>query len=141
MPLLFESGTHRFTRPRVLVACDEQTQQKRLMARNGLTAQQASARISSQMPLEAKRSLADIVVDNNGDLDATREQVNDMQLTLRKMWSACIVIMMAVSQVTTLIQQLKAQRWRQHLIFSPISVAVGIIVAYRTCVQFMYNKR
>ncbi len=80
MPLLFESGTHRFTRPRVLVACDEQTQQQRLMARNGLTAQQASARISSQMPLEAKRSLADVLIDNNRDLDATRRQVNDMQL-------------------------------------------------------------
>ncbi len=48
--------------------------------------------------------------------------------------------MMAVSQVTTLIQQLKAQRWRQHLIFSPISVAVGIIVFYKTCVHFMYSK-
>ena len=80
MPLLFESGTHRFTRPRVLVACDEQIQLKRLMARNGLTAQQASARISSQMPLEAKRNLADVVIDNSGDLDATQNQVNEMQL-------------------------------------------------------------
>ena len=80
MPLLFESGTHRFTRPRVLVACDEETQKKRLMARNRLTAQQASARISAQMPLEAKRNLADVVIDNNGSLDATREQVNEVQL-------------------------------------------------------------
>ena len=76
MPLLFESGTYRFTRPRVLVACDAKTQQKRLMARNGFTAQQASARISSQMPLKAKQSLADVVIDNDGSLDATRGQVS-----------------------------------------------------------------
>ena len=75
MALLFESGAYRLTRPRVLVACDEQNQQQRLMARNGLTAQQALARVSSQMPLEAKRRLADIIIDNNGSIDATQEQV------------------------------------------------------------------
>ena len=77
MPLLFESGAFRLTRPRVLVGCDEQTQQQRLMVRNGLTAQQASARIRSQMPLDAKQRLADVVIDNNGSIDATREQVSN----------------------------------------------------------------
>ena len=75
MPLLFETGASRLTRPRVLVACDKHTQLQRLMARNGLSAEQASARVSAQMPLAAKRSRADVVIDNNGSLDITRQQV------------------------------------------------------------------
>ena len=80
MPLLFESGAHRFTRPRVLVACDEQSQQRRLMARGHLTAQQATARMRSQMLLDAKQRLADVVIDNNGSIDATRGQVGSLQM-------------------------------------------------------------
>ena len=75
MPLLFETGASRLTKPRVLVACDEHTQRQRLMARNGLTAEQASARVGSQMPLEAKRRRADVVMDNSGSQKATQQQV------------------------------------------------------------------
>jgi hypothetical protein len=82
MPLLFETGASRLTKPRVLIACDEHTQLQRLMARNGLSAEQASARVGSQMPLEAKRRRADVVIDNSGSQDATQKQVRPTCLLL-----------------------------------------------------------
>ena len=45
------------------------------MARDGLTEAQARARVAAQMPIEQKRRLADVVIDNTGSLDDTRRQV------------------------------------------------------------------
>jgi dephospho-CoA kinase len=72
--LLFETGAYRLTWPRVLVACDAETQLQRLMARDASGAVAARARMEAQMPLEAKRKLADVVIDNSGSLADTREQ-------------------------------------------------------------------
>lgn len=74
MPLLFETGAYRLTWPRVLVACDAETQLKRLMARDNSGTDASEARVASQMPLEAKRKLASAVIDNSGTLEATRDQ-------------------------------------------------------------------
>eukprot|EP00887_Chlorella_sp_A99_P005667 scaffold1.g5667.t1 len=68
MPLLFESGFYLLCRPRVLVACTPATQLARLAARDGLSGEAAAARVAAQMPLERKRQLADIVVENDGSL-------------------------------------------------------------------------
>lgn len=46
------------------------------MDRNGLTPEQAEARIASQMPLAAKIALADVVLDNSGDLSTLFRQVD-----------------------------------------------------------------
>ena len=75
MPLLFETGAQKFTKPSVLVSCDTATQLRRLMFRDGSTEDAAQARITAQMPLEAKRKLADVVIDNSGSLSNTRTQV------------------------------------------------------------------
>ncbi len=40
------------------------------MQRNGLSAEQADARIRSQMPLVEKAARADLVIDNSADLPA-----------------------------------------------------------------------
>lgn len=76
MPLLFETGAFKLTRPRVLVACDTQTQLFRLMARDASTESAARSRMIAQMPLEAKRKLADVVIDNSSTLDSTRAQAS-----------------------------------------------------------------
>jgi dephospho-CoA kinase len=46
------------------------------MERDGLTESQALERIRSQMPLEDKRRLADVVIDNSGSLEETAKQLD-----------------------------------------------------------------
>lgn len=76
VPLLFENGLDAWLRPTLLVACDEQTQVERAMARNGWSREHAAARIAAQMPLVDKRARADLVLDNDGDLAALEAQVD-----------------------------------------------------------------
>ena len=70
IPLLIEQGYEDWFEAVWLVAVSKETQLKRLMKRNHLSEVEAQERIVSQMPLEAKRSHADLVLDNNGDLTA-----------------------------------------------------------------------
>ncbi|WP_046721118.1 dephospho-CoA kinase [Heyndrickxia coagulans] len=84
IPLLFESRLTYMVERTILVYVDEQTQLKRLMARNGLSEKEAQMRIRAQMPLSEKKALADAVLDNNGSLEETKQQlekiVSDWQL-------------------------------------------------------------
>jgi dephospho-CoA kinase len=61
----------------VLVYADEETQLKRIMARDGLSHEDALARIRSQLPIEEKRALADVVIDNSGKWEATAQRVQE----------------------------------------------------------------
>lgn len=70
VPLLFENALDRWLRPTVLVACDEETQISRAMARNGWTKEHAIARIAAQMSLHEKQGRADYTIDNSGDLQS-----------------------------------------------------------------------
>jgi dephospho-CoA kinase len=72
---LVESGMHRECDQVWLVECSLARQLERLMARNGLSREEAQRRIDAQSPIEIKRAAAHVVVDNDGDLAATREQV------------------------------------------------------------------
>jgi dephospho-CoA kinase len=83
VPLLFEGETHRLVDTTILVYVDEATQLARLMARDGLTEQDATARIRAQMPIEDKRKLADYIIDNRGTTEQTREQVARIWQILR----------------------------------------------------------
>lgn len=76
IPLLIEQGYEEWFEAVWLVAVSKETQLKRLMERNHLSEVEAQERIVSQMPLEAKRSHADLVLDNNGDLVALYTQLN-----------------------------------------------------------------
>ena len=58
-----------------LVTCDPAQQIARLMARNGLDRADAARRVGSQPPSGPKLARADQVIDNSGDLAATRDQV------------------------------------------------------------------
>lgn len=76
IPLLYESGLeHMFERVMVVYA-PEHVQLERLMRRNQLTAEEAAARIRSQMDIEDKKRKADIVIDNSGDAEETERQVD-----------------------------------------------------------------
>jgi dephospho-CoA kinase len=83
VPLLFEGGTWRLVDATVVVYVDEETQRTRLMQRNGLSREDADARIRAQMPIEEKRQRADYVIDNRGTIEETRKQVEALWQILR----------------------------------------------------------
>lgn len=73
--LLIEGGEWKKYKPVVVVAASPETQLKRLMERNKLTAEEAKLRIDSQMPTMEKIKYADIIVWNDGTLRELEEQV------------------------------------------------------------------
>ncbi len=85
MPLLFEVKYHSYVDEVWLVYVDAATQLTRLMARNGYTQEEALARIHSQFPIDEKRSLSQVIIDNTASLENTEKQVQQQwnQLLLR----------------------------------------------------------
>ena len=81
-PLLIESGAYRDVDHVVLVSCTTERQQQRLMKRNGLDSAEASARISTQLPLETKQKHAQTVLDNNGTLAEFQAKVRELFTSL-----------------------------------------------------------
>ncbi|GKV54570.1 dephospho-CoA kinase [Sporosarcina sp. NCCP-2222] len=75
IPLLFESRLQPFVDKILVVSVTKDLQKSRLMARNGLSEAEAESRISSQLPMEVKERGADAIVDNNGALEATKQQL------------------------------------------------------------------
>ncbi|WP_297570018.1 dephospho-CoA kinase [uncultured Anaerovibrio sp.] len=75
VPLLFEAGFDKMTDENWLVYVLPEIQKERLMARNGYSEAEALRRISAQMSLEKKKLLADVVIDNNGDVEELHRQV------------------------------------------------------------------
>lgn len=61
----------------VLVSVDHSTQLQRLKARDKLSNNDALNRINSQMPLDKKKEVCNIIIENNKDLLYTKEQVDD----------------------------------------------------------------
>ncbi|MGN7297615.1 dephospho-CoA kinase [Ferdinandcohnia sp. SAFN-114] len=76
IPLLFESKLTALVDRTLLVYVDYETQLARLMNRNNLSMGEAEARIQSQMPLKDKIQLADAVIDNNGTIESTKDQLH-----------------------------------------------------------------
>lgn len=83
VPLLFEGETRKLVDLAILVYVNEALQRKRLMERDALSTEEANARIQSQMAIEAKRNLADYIIDNTGSLQQTKEQVERLWQILR----------------------------------------------------------
>ena len=78
IPLLYEQSYEDLVDQVMVVSVKETVQKKRLMDRNSqLTEEDAMNRIASQMSLEEKVRKADIVIDNNGSIENTMEQVRD----------------------------------------------------------------
>lgn len=78
IPLLVEAGlVDGFDRV-VVVDLPLEEQILRLMARNGVTRAQAEARVRAQATRDERLAVADRVVDNSGDPDATVSQVDEI---------------------------------------------------------------
>ena len=77
LPLLFELQYEDWFDQIWLVDVTEETQLSRLMTRNALSQVEAEKRIAAQLSLQEKRKRADVLIDNNGSLEETRQQIRD----------------------------------------------------------------
>lgn len=83
IPLLFEVTPPIFVDKVIVVCASEQIQLRRLEEK-GMTRKEAQRRIESQLPVEEKTKSADFVVNNDGPLEETKRQVEDIYSLLRK---------------------------------------------------------
>jgi dephospho-CoA kinase len=70
VPLLYEANLTAEVELAVVVWAPRAVQLARLAARDGLSADEAEARLAAQLPIDDKAARADVVVANDGDLDA-----------------------------------------------------------------------
>ncbi|MCY7024205.1 MULTISPECIES: dephospho-CoA kinase [Streptococcus] len=77
LPLLFELQYEDWFDQIWLVDVTKETQLSRLMTRNSLSQEEAEKRIATQLSLQEKRKRADVLIDNNGSLEETRQQIRD----------------------------------------------------------------
>lgn len=78
VPLLFEIKRQNLFDVIVLVVVSREEQLKRLMARTGLSAEEAEKRIASQMPVEEKTALADILIENQNSIIETEKRAEEV---------------------------------------------------------------
>jgi len=76
IPLLFEANMTDLVSEIWVVTCDYEQQLTRLQSRNNLSKKDAIARINSQMSLTEKVQLAEVVIDNNGNLTHLTAQID-----------------------------------------------------------------
>jgi len=81
VPLLVESGNYRERCDRILVVdCPEDLQIERVVARNGMSADEVKAIMAAQASRQQRLTVADDVVSNDGDRTKLYEQVNALNL-------------------------------------------------------------
>ena len=81
--IMIETGSYKRYQRLVLAACPAEMQVRRCMRRDGLTLEEAEARLARQMPTDEKRPYADYVIDTSGAKDATIAQVQAVYRELR----------------------------------------------------------
>jgi dephospho-CoA kinase len=84
IPLLFEGNMQNLFDLTMLVLIAPKEQIRRLMTRNGVSKEDAEKRLKIQMPISEKISLADIVIDNEGNIPETEKRV-------RQVWKELLI--------------------------------------------------
>lgn len=82
VPLLFEAGFDNLFDIIVLVTTDENIRIKRLMARNGMSRDEAVRRIRAQVHENKKIPKADFVISNNSTMENLTARVEDFRKNL-----------------------------------------------------------
>ncbi len=83
-PLLFESGMDRICDMTVAVVAPFEVRLQRILERDGLSVQQARARMAAQQPEEYYSSRAALVLDNSGDLESLRARADGLAAKIRE---------------------------------------------------------
>ncbi|KAL3528382.1 hypothetical protein ACH5RR_007704 [Cinchona calisaya] len=105
----------KWTKPVIVIWVDLETQNHRLMARDGTTEEDAKSRINAQMSLDLKRAKADIMLDNTGSLADLNENFQKVlvQVTMPLTWT-------------------EFARSRQGAIVALISIFVGFVICRKS---------
>jgi len=74
VPLLFEAGFEKFFDRTIVVYSSEKSAINRSI-KKGFSSEGIKRRLESQMPIEEKKRQADFLIDNNGEINNTQEQV------------------------------------------------------------------
>lgn len=77
-PTLIENNMHKDMQVVILVTADKKSQIERIKERDKLTQYEITNRINSQMSDKIKREFANIIIDNSGTLEKTKEIVDDV---------------------------------------------------------------
>lgn len=78
IPLLFESKLTDYVDKIIVVTVDEGVQIARIVARDDLSKDAARQRIASQIPVSEKVKNADAVIDNNGSIEQSAAQLEEL---------------------------------------------------------------
>ncbi|EPQ57838.1 CoaE-domain-containing protein [Gloeophyllum trabeum ATCC 11539] len=96
VPLLIESGIHKWVGKVVVVYCSAEIQLQRLMKRDGSSREAATSRLNAQLPITEKVDYADEVIDNSGTVQELEQQVTSFINRLKKevdwTWRVCWLI-------------------------------------------------
>jgi dephospho-CoA kinase len=84
VPLLIEVNLGHLFHKILLVYTPRETQIERLVARDGISEEEAGRILDAQLPIDEKLGYADFVVKNETDLEETRRQVEELWETLRR---------------------------------------------------------
>jgi dephospho-CoA kinase len=82
--LIFESGMEGALHKVIVAWCRPAQQLERLLAKTGISREDAERRIQAQMPVDEKRRRADYLVDCSGSLEQSRSQAEAIYLELRR---------------------------------------------------------
>ena len=85
--LIVENGLHHGLVGLIVVNAPVEEQIRRLRARDGMTEEEARARIRAQLPAQEKVKAADFVIENTGATELLRAQVARVADTLRGGWA------------------------------------------------------
>jgi dephospho-CoA kinase len=83
IPLLIELQGHEGVELVVVVYATRECQIERLMSRDRISREEAISRIEAQLPLEEKIPYADYVINNNGTVEETMDQVTRFYKLIR----------------------------------------------------------
>ncbi|HEV2762317.1 MAG TPA: dephospho-CoA kinase [Pyrinomonadaceae bacterium] len=82
--LMIESGGHRRFDKIIVVHCRPEIQLERLTKRDGLSEEEARARVGAQMSQEEKKRYADFLIDSSEGFAHTRRQTEEVVRALRQ---------------------------------------------------------
>ncbi|MCL2605093.1 MAG: dephospho-CoA kinase [Defluviitaleaceae bacterium] len=74
-PLLIESGMHMLCDTVILITASDTLRAERIIARDGLTPEDAARRLAGRVGDEALKPYADVIIENDGALEILREKV------------------------------------------------------------------
>jgi len=83
VPLLFEAKLDYLADLIILAYTKKETQIERLIARDSISRSEALKKIESQLDLETKKQLSDIVIDNSDSIEYTKKQFAEIYNNLR----------------------------------------------------------